>query len=130
MVSFLWDCEVWAGTWAPRNVRRASTIGVRSGVHGSGVLAVTVDSGNADAPIIDIKPANKTARTTRRDAPCCATPVPPHTDLLIRQAAARAMTRHSPPRMSAAMVASHPRACSVSCMLRCENTSSTKNDIY
>jgi hypothetical protein len=42
---------------------------VRSGVHGSGVLVVTVDSGNADVPTIDIKPANKTASTKRRDAP-------------------------------------------------------------
>jgi hypothetical protein len=50
---------------------------VRSGVHGSGVLVVTVDSGNADAPIIDIKPANKTASTTRRDTPCCDIPLPP-----------------------------------------------------
>ncbi len=70
MVSFLWGCEVWAGAWAPRNVRRASIIEeVRSGVHGSGVLVVTVDSGNADVPIIDIKPANKAASTTRHDAP-------------------------------------------------------------
>ena len=56
------------------------------GVHGSGLLAVTVDSGNADVPIIDTKPANQTASTTRRDAPCCATPMPPHTDRLIRPA--------------------------------------------
>lgn len=56
MVSFLWDCEVWAGAWAPRNVRRASTLeDVRSGVHGSGVPVVTVDSGNTDVPIIDMK---------------------------------------------------------------------------
>jgi hypothetical protein len=49
-------------------------------VYGSGVLAVTIDSTNADVQIIDIKPANKTASTTRRDAPCCATswsPDPP-----------------------------------------------------
>ena len=48
---------------------------VRSDVHGSGVLAVTIDSTNADVPIIDIKPANKTARTTRRDAPRYLTPI-------------------------------------------------------
>jgi len=47
---------------------------VRSGVHGSDVLAATVDSGNADVPIIDIKPANKTAGTTRRDAPLLRQP--------------------------------------------------------
>jgi len=62
MVSFLWDCEVWAGVWAPRNMRRASTIEeVRSGVHGSGVLVVTVDSGNADVPYKEY-PAIKIAR--------------------------------------------------------------------
>ena len=39
------------------DVRSAGTIQeVRSGVHGSGVLAVTVDSGNADVPIINMEP--------------------------------------------------------------------------
>ena len=61
---------------------------VRSGVYGSGVLAVTIDSTNVDVQIIDIKPANKTASTTRRDSPLLCHPLPPHTDRLIRHAAA------------------------------------------
>ena len=49
-----------------RDVRRAGTIGeVRSGVHGSGVLVVTVDSGNADVPIIDMEPVEIKGRFMR-----------------------------------------------------------------
>ena len=65
--------------WGGANARE-----VRSGVHGSGVIAVTVDFGNADVPIIDIKPANKTASTIMRDAPYCDIPLPPHPDRLSR----------------------------------------------
>jgi len=47
-------------------VRRAGTIPeVRSGVHGSGVLVVTVDSGNADVPIIDMEPVEIKRRFMR-----------------------------------------------------------------
>jgi sulfopyruvate decarboxylase subunit beta len=49
-----------------RDVRRAGTIPeVRSGVHGSGVLVVTVDSGNADVPIIDMEPVEIKRRFMR-----------------------------------------------------------------
>ncbi len=48
------------------DVRRAGTIGgVRSGVHGSGVLVVTVDPGNADVPIIDMEPVEIKRRFMR-----------------------------------------------------------------
>ncbi|RJS68351.1 sulfopyruvate decarboxylase subunit beta [ANME-2 cluster archaeon] len=49
-----------------REVRRASTAEeVRSGVHGSGVLIVTMDAGNADVPIIDIEPVEIKGRLMR-----------------------------------------------------------------
>jgi len=52
-----------------RDVRSASTIGeVRSGVHGSGVLVVTVDPGNADVPIIDMEPGAIKSRFMREMA--------------------------------------------------------------
>jgi len=52
-----------------RDVQRASTIGaVRSGVHGAGVLVVTVDSGNADVPIIDMEPVEIKGRFMREMA--------------------------------------------------------------
>ena len=40
---------------------------MRSGVHGSGLLAVTVDSGNADVPIIDMEPVEIKGRFMRGD---------------------------------------------------------------
>ena len=40
---------------------------MRSGVHGSGLLAVTVDSGNADVPISDMEPVEIKRRFMRGD---------------------------------------------------------------
>ncbi|MEA1944382.1 MAG: sulfopyruvate decarboxylase subunit beta [Euryarchaeota archaeon] len=49
-----------------REVRRASTAeDIRLGVHGSGVLIVTVDAGNADVPVIDIEPVEIKSRLMR-----------------------------------------------------------------
>ncbi len=49
-----------------REVRRASTAeDIRSGVHGSGVLIVTMDAGNADVPVIDLEPVEIKSRLMR-----------------------------------------------------------------
>ena len=61
---------------------------VRSGVHGSGMLVVTVNSGNADVPIIDIKPREQDYQQHKARRPLLRHPPSSHTDRLIRQAAA------------------------------------------
>jgi sulfopyruvate decarboxylase subunit beta len=49
-----------------RDVKTVSTVGgIRSGVHGSGMLVITVDPGNAEVPIIDREPATIKSRFMR-----------------------------------------------------------------
>jgi hypothetical protein len=75
---------------------------VRSGMHGSCVLAVTVDSGNADAPIIDIKPREQDCQHHKARRPLLRHPLPdPPGSRLCDDAA-----------LAAAMAASHLSTCS------------------
>ena len=49
-----------------RGVKTASTVGgIRFHVHGSGVLIITVDPGNADVPIVDCEPVEIRSRFVR-----------------------------------------------------------------
>ncbi|HIE30968.1 MAG TPA: sulfopyruvate decarboxylase subunit beta [Methanosarcinales archaeon] len=54
-------------------VKTASTVeGIRSGVHGTGVLIITVEPGNADVPIIDCEPVEIKNRFMREIVSACS----------------------------------------------------------